>query len=287
VSDDDIDPQLPFIQVARGVAAKAARLAGNCGADYYRVRGVLDAFWESLADRRVLRAALEGPGCVVVTTETVLAALCRPLGCAPEDVVTAGFLAPFEPEKYRVRGMSRYLSSERTRLNRKAPRKRPGLPPNTSSTPVGPQSDPPSTLVEPHRGKRVEGRGERVEVRGEETLPFEPDGPNGGLGSGSKSGRKPDPRHAPLVAALVAAGATVTRRHVRAVSELLELATQATDREHAADEVLARWRRALAHQGYPTVREVGELAKHWGHFAPPRDTIADTWAGTESGDIAL
>jgi hypothetical protein len=71
------------------------------------------------------------------------------------------------------------------------------------------------------------------------------------------------------------------------VSELLELATQATDREHAADEVLARWRRALAHQGYPTVREVGELVKNWGHFAPPRDTIADTWAGTESGDIAL
>lgn len=84
-----------------------------------------------------------------------------------------------------------------------------------------------------------------------------------------------DPRHAPTVAALVEAFREVTGtdyafgggRDAKAVSELLSKAEP--------DEIVARWRRALRHQGFPSVRQVHELAAHFNHFAagaaPKRD----------------
>jgi hypothetical protein len=165
-----LDPQLPYIQVARGVAAKAAQLAARCNADYYRVRGVLDCFWEELADRRVLAKALDGPGCVVVTLEQAEAAICRPIGAGIADVVHAGFLE-VRPDGYRVRGMSRYLDAERVRLSRH-PRPTLVQPPsdggfNPPPTPLQPPSNHPPRGVEGHRGERVEVRGERLETKGE------------------------------------------------------------------------------------------------------------------------
>ena len=77
-----------------------------------------------------------------------------------------------------------------------------------------------------------------------------------------------DPRHHPLVAALKAAGATIDGgRDAANVTALLALATQSVGPEAASAEVEARWRRALAHEGYPTVRTIQELRTHWGHFA--------------------
>lgn len=100
----------------------------------------------------------------------------------------------------------------------------------------------------------------------------------------------PDARHAPLVAALVAAGASFESRNARDVTRLLALATQAVGHDGAHEEVLARWRRALGRSGYPTVRALNELATHWGHFGPPRDTTLSDWSHPEqtpdaNGDV--
>lgn len=99
-----------------------------------------------------------------------------------------------------------------------------------------------------------------------------------------------DARHAPLVAALVAAGASFESRNARDVTRLLALATQAVGHDAAHEEVLARWRRALGRSGYPTVRALGELATHWGHFGAPRDTTLSDWSHPEqtpdaNGDV--
>jgi hypothetical protein len=164
-----IDPQLPYIQVARGVAAKAAQLAARCQADYYRVRGVLDCFWEELADRRVLLKAIQGPGCVVVTLEQAEAGICKPIGASIADVIQAGFLEA-RPDGYRVRGMSRYLDAERLRLGRKG-----------GSTPLRPPFDPPATPPPvPLQGGseatdvRRETRDGRRKTEGEEEAPPPP-----------------------------------------------------------------------------------------------------------------
>lgn len=71
-----------------------------------------------------------------------------------------------------------------------------------------------------------------------------------------------DPRHAPLVAALVEACpgyAFDGGRDAAAVKKLLSLAEP--------EEVLRRWRRALTLEEYPKVRAIHELATHWNHFA--------------------
>jgi hypothetical protein len=40
-----------------------------------------------------------------------------------------------------------------------------------------------------------------------------------------------------------------------------------------ADEVLARWRRALGRKGFPLVRAISELETHWNHFTPGREEL--------------
>lgn len=78
-----------------------------------------------------------------------------------------------------------------------------------------------------------------------------------------------DSRHTPLVRALVAAGATFDGgKDAAHVSALLRIATGLVGVSAAAEEVVARWRRAQEHVGYPTVRSLQELRTHWGHFAP-------------------
>lgn len=92
-----------------------------------------------------------------------------------------------------------------------------------------------------------------------------------------RAGKKPpavakdtDPRHAPLVKALVSAapGYAFGPRDPGAVTALLAMGEPA--------EVEARWRRALAHKGYPTVRAIHELPDKWAHFAAdqPRSSKA-------------
>ena len=82
----------------------------------------------------------------------------------------------------------------------------------------------------------------------------------------AKSEKPPDPRHAPLVKALVEAapGYTFTGRDAKAVAELLALAEP--------PEIVTRWKRARASAGFPRVREIHELPPHWNHFgADPAD----------------
>jgi hypothetical protein len=78
--------------------------------------------------------------------------------------------------------------------------------------------------------------------------------------------KQPDPRHAPLVKALMAEtpGYAFTGRDAKAVSELLTLGTD--------QEIRDRWRRARASNGFPKVRTLPELATHWNHFTQEQPT---------------
>ena len=85
-----------------------------------------------------------------------------------------------------------------------------------------------------------------------------------------KREKAPDARHAPTIKALTDAGATIDGgRDAANVTALLALATQQVGPDSASAEVVERWRRAVAHEGYPAVRTLQELRTHWGHFAPP------------------
>jgi hypothetical protein len=81
-----------------------------------------------------------------------------------------------------------------------------------------------------------------------------------------------DPRHGPLSAALVGLGwPHHGGRTAKALKELLALADQspATAGDKAQAEILRRAVKAKASTGFPQVREIHELATHWGHFAAP------------------
>lgn len=164
---DEIDPQLPYIQVHRSVAAMAAQLAEPLKVSYQHVRGALDVFWESLADRRILQRALSLEVPMVVLAEADAANrlwLAFGLKVDVALVVAAGVLEAVGPGKYRVRGMSRYLDAEGTRLRRKA-----------TMTGVRPGSDPPPTPpptpLQPRKGEREEVRGKREEGKGDVHTP--------------------------------------------------------------------------------------------------------------------
>jgi hypothetical protein len=168
----EIDPLFPFIQVDRGVGPKAAQLAGHLSVSYQHARGSLEIFWETLADRRRLanREELVLP---LAEVEVLLhLAFGRPV--LPEIMVALGFLEPRETAGFRIRGMSRYINSEKARILKKGVGKgrektepEPGQHPG--ATPVPPHPDPTptpgNTPVPPRRGKRGE---ERVESLKEE-----------------------------------------------------------------------------------------------------------------------
>lgn len=81
-----------------------------------------------------------------------------------------------------------------------------------------------------------------------------------------------DPRHAPLSLALTALGwPHHGGRTAKALKGLLALADQvpATAGGKAHAEILRRAAKARASTGFPQVRELHELATHWGHFAGP------------------
>jgi hypothetical protein len=86
----------------------------------------------------------------------------------------------------------------------------------------------------------------------------------------TKPEKPTDPRHAPLTQDLVAAGWTHHGgRTAKAVADLLALANQHC-LVHGGDvpgEVKRRAAIAMAHEGFPRVREIHELVPNWGHFA--------------------
>lgn len=158
----EIDPQLPFIQVHRSAGAMAAQLAPLLNVTYQHARGGLDVFWEGLADRRVLARGLALPKPMVVLDD----AECRQrlqlafgMELPPKLAETVGILEALEDQKWRVRGMSRYLEAERTRLAKKrgttpeAAGSDPGATPyvHRGGTPV-----PPTSYPGEERGERKE-----------------------------------------------------------------------------------------------------------------------------------
>jgi hypothetical protein len=167
----EIDPQLPYIQVHRSVGAMAAQLAPLLGVTYQHVRGSFDIFWEELADRRILAKglALRAP-MVVLDDEECRQRLQLAFGVEvpPKLAATVGALEALPDQKWRVRGMSRYLIAEGVRLEKKR-----GATPDYAgrdpgATPVPPRSDPGSDPAKA-RGERREVRGESEEVRRDRT----------------------------------------------------------------------------------------------------------------------
>lgn len=85
-----------------------------------------------------------------------------------------------------------------------------------------------------------------------------------------KGALPPDPRHRPMLLRLLAAfqeltGATYDmagRAGGRAARNVTELLAKGPD-----EEIERRWRRALMHGGFPTVRRLPELVENWDHFA--------------------
>lgn len=78
-----------------------------------------------------------------------------------------------------------------------------------------------------------------------------------------------DPRHGPISAALVARGwPHHGGRTATAIKALLAHADRMpeTAGEGAQPEIMRRAAIAKAYEGYPRVRELHELAAHWGHF---------------------
>lgn len=201
MSRGEIDPQLPFIQVHRSLWTKATMAAHRLTMAPTHVVGCLALFWMELGDRRRLQRALlmDDPRILVGEAELrtfLLNAFGRDV---PLDVLESCQLLEREPDgRWRVRGMSRYLDMEETRLKQKWGKEWPEklaqslasgrvtgehpLPTpevNPTSTPVEPRLTPTSTppqprLTPPQPGlnpastpQRREVKGERKEERGE------------------------------------------------------------------------------------------------------------------------
>lgn len=180
----EIDPQLPYIQVHRSVGAMAAQLAPLLAVTYQHARGALDVFWESLADRRILARALLLPEPMVLLDDLE----CRQrlqlafgAKVEPQLMATVGALEVVQGSKWRVRGMSRYLETERgrrewTEKSAKGGRTRAAGPrqadgklmvqPPASHLPA----DEPATVHA--KDERREVRGESEEVRGDQSAPL-------------------------------------------------------------------------------------------------------------------
>ncbi len=121
--------------------------------------------------------------------------------------------------------------------------------------------------------------GDRIDVIECKPEPSEPSEPSENLSvrrkKRARTAKPVDPRHAPLVADLVAIapGYAFDGRDARAVTELLA--------KGDPPEVATRWRRARQRDGYPLVRTLSELNTHWNHFA----TDSPTKAGAPTNGI--
>lgn len=186
---EEIDPQLPYIQVHRSVPGKAIKVATPLKVPVPFVVGALVTFWQTLADRRLLAAhgRLHNgrPAFVLSASETSerlkdAFGMDVPLGL----MCRQDFLEPVGDSEYRIRGMSRYLNAEAGRIAKKATRttgERPALHPVPSGAPQGsdpsptgvtPGGDPNATGVVPRLDSSRTGalprKDERLETRDEE-----------------------------------------------------------------------------------------------------------------------
>jgi hypothetical protein len=156
-----------------------------------------------------------------------------------------------------------------------------GSPPPSIPSSPSPLSSPPSLFPLPSSAARLE------------SLVAEPKPPTRRV-KRPKTEKPTDSRHAPLTEALCEYGGWPHHggRTAKAISVLLAHAdrTPGQGGASAIGEVQRRAALARASDGFPRVRELHELAEHWGHFAeaprgqgPPRaDPNAGIVRGTKS-----
>lgn len=234
-------PYLSFDLDAKKRVAPAAKAAGvEPGVIAWGLLELWEHAWVSKTD---------------VVGEMVLDGCFGPSPRVRDVLVAFGFIEAHSDGRWRVKGADRYLrvSAARSEGGKKASgnlkqnRKSTGSPP----APAGRQpvdSTGSSSGSAPALSPNTEHRAPNKESKAT---------------AGSNHEKQTNPRHAPMVKALVAAcpGYAFQPRDAKAVTELLALGADA--------EILARWKRALAHKGFPTVRTLSELVTHWNHFAEP------------------
>lgn len=273
IQTEQIDPQLPYIQVHRSIGPKAAQLAPVLNLSYQHVRGALTVFWEHLADRRRLTRALALPEPAILLDEAecrMLLHLAFGVKVEPEVLVGAGVLEPTLGELYRVRGMSRYLNTEAGRVTKKgsrpfgpdkrATRGRPESDP--SPTPVAPELPPSPTPVAPE-SHPTEARGERLDLKALK----------GDLSAAQPLPAKPKAAPAPVeVGALKDGIDDAFKRHKGKAyrwSPKDEERTRVLLGMGTVPEVLERWGNALQFEKFPVCASLADLITHWNHYAQP------------------
>ena len=296
-----IDPHFPFIQVDRDVTGSAARLAQVIDVPHQYAMGGLVFFWEGLADRRLLTGKVELVLPAAEIEDRILLAFGRPV--KPSILVALGFLEAREGHGYRVRGMSRYISAEASRIKRTGPR------PNANPTPTGvrPGSDrgqSGKSTVRPgsDRGpapQSVEVRVERIEDRDQtstsicgglaqldlhQAIATPPEPPAlGTLDSRSSKADAPrqpelalveedfeavprakDPRLKELQKALEATFEEATgARYKFAGAKDTQALKRILAHEPSVEAIARRFAAALANKGWPTVKTFAQLDQCW------------------------
>lgn len=206
-----------------------------------------------------------------------------------EALIDAGFLTP-EGDTFRVRGAEKYLRIREGNSRGGHAAKgnlRKGHKPGPKPGPK-PEGEP---GTEPEATREGAG-GEPGNLPGSIpalTPSTEHRAPN--TTTKDAGSATPDPRHRPLIGTLTAAFAELRgskypfqQRDAKTVQRLLALAEPVA--------IDAAWRRALKHQGYPTVSTLQELEKHLARFlgtGPPGNPRgpADVplWTNDDAGEI--
>jgi hypothetical protein len=282
------DP-LPYTQVDRAAKRLAAIIAAELGVTYQHAIGGLVEFWELCGDPRALeRLVAAGTQEVVLKADDVAKRFRVAMG-KPVDLDLLVLLTLLEPRPdkcYRVRGMSRFFSPIVRRLQAREAARLGGLASARAreTVEVGLESAQPTAQPTPKRepsGEQPADSGQRTADSGDKKDCGSPPAPPP-LDRKTKKTKKAkkarkvdkatDPRHAPLVKTLCDAFQLelggpygFTPRDAREVSNLLALGEPG--------EVEARWRRALRHTGFPTVRTLGELVALWNHWGQPTPSM--------------
>jgi hypothetical protein len=320
----DSDP-LPYVQVDRAVKPRAALLAGALGVTTQHALGSLVEWWDLNGDprelERIVEATPDGATPAVVVTREDAALRFRLASGKDVEPVTLVHLGLLEPvgDGFRVRGMSRYFAPVEARIRARQAaaaggRKRAAQASrgangrllsagDAAGAPAGESAGADQPTIQPGTSRQPADSqptaspiGQRSAVSGQlqvkDSAPLFASPP--ARPPKAKPDKPTDPRHAPLVVELVEAYASARNgarypfgpRDARAVSTLLA---------QAAPDVVARaWRRALAHQGFPTVATLSELSTHLAHFvadaAPGRGPVpaeSVDWTQQQTGEVPL
>ncbi len=264
--------KLPWLQVDEETFARAEQLAGLLAdVDYDRGITLQLLLWRwglSLGPDDVPPTGV----CTSKLALRLMAAACRwPPDRADElaEVFVATELLEVLPDGLRVRGLDRYHGT--WRKNRGLNGAKIQEPPNTRTEP---ERVPNGSRTEPPRNTQTQtqtqnNNNDAGAVRPSLTLVEQPARPRRPKRTDSIEA---DPRHQPLVEGLVNAYAALrgvkypfAPRDAASVKGLLLTGTDPV-------EIIAAWKRALQHHGFPTVSTLPQLADHLAHFlgaAPP------------------